>query len=113
MEETILEMKEASQNMMHILDTVLEFEKVHANKIKLKMKELNVRRFTANVIKAFAVQCKVLQIGINTNIAINIPEVVRADGFRLSGEYHSTGHFHPNYCFLFSNFVRKQNVFRI
>ncbi len=83
--QLVSEMGASADTMMHLLDTVLDIEKLDADQVELKKDKFSVTKLFRQLNRGFTAQLKTTGVRLKLSIADEIPAVVIGDVFRLNG----------------------------
>jgi len=75
--------KDASVNLLSLLNDILDLSRVEAGKIKLENIEFHLHNVVSSVIKGMSVLARDKDLLLETNIDSNVPELVIGDPVRL------------------------------
>jgi two-component system, sensor histidine kinase and response regulator len=81
--EWLWTVKSAGENLLGIIDGLLDFAKVAANKIELDVAELSVREEIADTLRVLAVRAHRKGLELICDVADDVPDLVIGDAGRL------------------------------
>lgn len=73
----------SSRHLLRIINDILDFAKVESGKLQLETIEIDVRDMVTAVAELMSGNARNHNLKLNTNIAENVPQVVRGDPIRL------------------------------
>jgi signal transduction histidine kinase/CheY-like chemotaxis protein len=73
----------SSRHLLRIINDILDFAKVESGKLQLEAIEVDVREMVDSVAELMRGSARNHNLKLNTNIADNVPQVVRGDPIRL------------------------------
>jgi signal transduction histidine kinase/CheY-like chemotaxis protein/HPt (histidine-containing phosphotransfer) domain-containing protein len=75
--------RSSAGQMMQIVDDILDYSKLEANKLRLETTSLNLREIATSVVQMFNSQAEAKRIGININLDPSVRLALRGDPVRL------------------------------
>ncbi|HBR14851.1 MAG TPA: hypothetical protein DD723_04815 [Candidatus Omnitrophica bacterium] len=75
--------REATDNLLGLLNDILDLSKVEAGKIKLENIEFHLHNVARSVVKGLSVLAKIKQLELILNIHPDVPELIEGDPVRL------------------------------
>ncbi len=75
--------KEAGNNLLAIINDILDFSKIEANKVELDIIDFDPACLVAKACKLLVSQAKLKQLSLTTQIALDMPALIRSDPLRL------------------------------
>jgi signal transduction histidine kinase/CheY-like chemotaxis protein len=73
----------SSRHLLRIINDILDFAKVESGKLQLESIEIDIRDMVTAVAELMSGSARNHNLKLNTNIADNVPQVVRGDPIRL------------------------------
>ena len=73
----------SSRHLLRIINDILDFAKVDSGKLQLETIEVDIRELVKSVTELMSGNARNRNLKLSTNVADNVPEVVRGDPIRL------------------------------
>jgi signal transduction histidine kinase/CheY-like chemotaxis protein len=83
-EECVSTVRSSADLLLELINNILDFSKIEAGKLELAPHPVDVRECVGRVADIFAQRCTLKEVKFEARIAPEVPEVVVADGTRLS-----------------------------
>lgn len=76
-------LRTSSNNLLVLINDILDFNKIEANKLELESIEINLQQLIEDIYKANAVKAHEKEIGLFLDYQENVPDTVLGDSLRL------------------------------
>ncbi len=73
----------SARSLLRIINDILDFSKIEAGKLEICLEELNLRELVESVVKLLRLNAEKKGIGLELNVADDVPEWVMGDSVRL------------------------------
>ncbi|MDG1780584.1 MAG: ATP-binding protein [Flavobacteriales bacterium] len=82
--EKMESLKFSATNLLGILNDILDYNKIESGKLELENRTIGIRQFMRNVHMSIGVQAKQKEIGLDWEVAEDVPDLVEMDSTRMS-----------------------------